>query len=186
MTKYVHRVAALFCTAALAIPPAARSAESSVFVSGSIGRSSIDNGGFDTNDMGYQANAGYRWAVGSNILIGVEGGYAKLGKFSSNPSSTGIDVKERGPIVGANMRVDVAPNWYFGAHTGYMRAHFTASTHFGMSHSETLDAWYAGVGFGHDFNRHVSMGISYDYFDAEARGVPFAPGLIAVSGEYRF
>lgn len=186
MKMWLISAATMLCAGAATAPRVANAAGSSFFISGSVGRSSIDNGGFDTNDTGHQVDIGYRWTAGSNVLIGVEAGYADLGKFSSNSSPSGIETEERGPTLGANLRFNVASDWYIGARAGYLRADFTASTHFGQSHGETLDAWYAGIGFGHDFSDHLSVGIAYDYFDAHVRGIHFDPSLIGVSAEYRF
>jgi OOP family OmpA-OmpF porin/outer membrane immunogenic protein len=51
---------------------------------------------------------------------------------------------------------------------------------------DSTNKWYAGAGFGYDFNTNFSLGLNYDFYKAEKNGLDFDPSLVSVSGEYRF
>jgi opacity protein-like surface antigen len=46
--------------------------------------------------------------------------------------------------------------------------------------------WCAGGGAGYDFSNHVSVGLNYDYFDAQKKNVDLSTDMVSVSAEYRF
>ncbi len=165
--------------------PAAYSAEDAFFVRGNVGQSSINGEPFDS-DTGYAIDGGYRWAVGGSAAIGVEAGYADLGNFAAKLAVSGVNFDVHGPTIGADARFNIAPDWHFDARTGYMRADFNAHANFGLSQKETLDAWYAGLGFGYDFSNHLSVNIAYDYYRASEHGFSRSPSLFSVGAEYRF
>lgn len=163
----------------------AAAADGSFFVGAGVGRSSVNGGDFGS-DTGYRIDGGYRWAVGGGAQIGVEAGYADLGTFRANQSLARVEAKMHGPLVGGNIRFDVAPHWYVSGRAGYMRADVKARTAFGLSASNTVDAWYAGAGFGYDFDNRVSLGLDYDYYHVSSSGTDLNPSLVSVNAEYRF
>lgn len=174
--------------------PSAQAADQTggFFINGNIGQSNLSKGAYDDNDTGYAGNIGYRWAVSPSMLLGVEGGYANLGKFapkSSAPAEIG-DAKVKGWNVGVNGHFNVADNWYLSGRTGYFRADTTAADTAGAFAgepiariSDTSNKWYAGAGFGYDFSNNFSVGLNYDYYKASFN---LNPSLVSVSGEYRF
>jgi OOP family OmpA-OmpF porin/outer membrane immunogenic protein len=188
--------------AGFAALPAAHAADnhSGFFINGSIGRSSLDQGLYDDNDTGYLGNVGYRWAVSPNVLLGVEGGYAHLGDFSPGNAPAGVgDASVKGWNLGVNGHFNVTDNWYVSGRGGYFRAKARASylgpvitdpsggTVVSVNRlDDTSNKWYAGAGFGYDFNPNFSVGLNYDYYRAETAGQKFDPDLVSVSGEYRF
>ena len=170
------------------------------FINGNIGQTTLDKGAYDDNDTGYAANIGYRWAVAPNALIGIEGGYTRLGSFSPKAPYGGIgDASVKGWNLGANGHFNLTDNWYVSARGGLFRADvngsYINSTEIGPDGvpvygvtrvSDTSTKWYAGAGFGYDFNSNFSLGLNYDYYKADKNGLNFDPYLISVSGEYRF
>lgn len=200
MTKvFVIPAAAVLCAIVALTPTVARAAEGSFFINGGIGRSSLNR--FDgADDTGYRIGLGYRWAVGANALIGVEGGYTDLGTIgtlvetfigpiggtSVPTTSVHADLKEHGPTLGVNARFNLTPQWFVAGRGGYMRAQFTTRPSSVNLLGSSEDAWYAGAGFGYDVSRHFSIGMNYDYIRADANGIRIAPTLVTVNGEYRF
>jgi OOP family OmpA-OmpF porin/outer membrane immunogenic protein len=187
-------------TAGLLSLPAAQAADNTggFFINGNIGQSNLSKGAYDDNDTGYSANIGYRWAVTPSVLLGIEGGYTDLGKFSpksSAPAGLG-DAKVKGWNLGVDGHFNVAENWYLSGRTGYFRADTTGAfadatitspdgtvTVPVVRVSDTSNKWYAGAGFGYDFSNNFSLGLNYDYYKA---GLDLNPSLVSVSGEYRF
>ena len=51
---------------------------------------------------------------------------------------------------------------------------------------DSSNKWYAGAGFGYDFNNNLSVGLNYDTYKANTNGLSFNPNLVSVSAEYRF
>jgi len=73
-----------------AIPLTSHAADQSgFFINGNVGQSNLSKGLYDDDDTGFGANVGYRWAVAPNVLLGVEGGYTDLGKFSTKGNVIG-------------------------------------------------------------------------------------------------
>ena len=194
-------LAAALATAGLFALPAAHAANTSgMFINGNIGQSNLSKGAYDDSDTGYAANIGYRWAVAPNVLIGVEGGYTNLGSISPKSGFAPLDnAKISGWNVGGNAHVNVTDNWYLSGRAGLFRANVQAGiggvTTFNPAGSSTFEPvrvddtsnkWYAGAGFGYDFNNNFSVGLNYDYYKASTSGISFNPNLVSVSGEYRF
>lgn len=55
----------------------------------------------------------------------------------------------------------------------------------GAASEHGLDG-YAGVGTGVDFNRHVSVGVNFDYYKIEKNGYNVGTKTYSVTMEYRF
>ncbi|HUH55257.1 MAG TPA: porin family protein [Rhodanobacter sp.] len=164
------------------------------FVNGNVGQTSINHGPYDDNDTGYAINGGYRWSVNPSVALGVEVGYNDLGNihaknvFNDNPVVEDGKSQLHGWTAGVNGHFNVTPNWYVSARTGIYgwKGH-------GLSNNENpirkgLDdtSWYAGAGFGYDFNNNVSVGLNYDYYDAKKDRVDLSTDMVSVSAEYRF
>jgi len=191
-------------TAGLAAVPALVQAQegnagnSSFFVNGNIGQSNLSKDAYDDSDTGYDANIGYRWAFSPNVAIGVEGGYADLGKFRAKSNYlSGIgpipDAKVSGWTLGLNGHFNLNPNWYISARGGFFRSDVKGMD-FGSYGSggapvyvdDTSSKYYAGAGFGYDFSNNFSVGLNYDYYKADKHGLYLDPNLVSVSGEFRF
>jgi OOP family OmpA-OmpF porin/outer membrane immunogenic protein len=165
------------------------------FIKGQVGRTHMNHDWYKGHDTGYQLTGGYRWAVGSSALLGVEGGYNDLGNIKASNVFHSGDVYNtrrsqlRGWMLGVNGHFNLTPNWFVNAHTGV----YSWKGH-GMSNNDTpvlhtsLDktSWYAGAGFGYDFSNDFSLGLNYDYYRAKKDNVDLTTDMISVGGEYRF
>ena len=171
-----------------AVPNLSHAADTSgFFINGAVGRSNFSSGPFDDDDTGYLGNVGYRWAVAPNVLLGVEGGYTKLGDFDSKSSFGDRSKAElEGWNLGVNGHFNVTDNWYVSGRGGWFRGDTTLKQVGFRSVDDTKDGWYAGAGFGYDFNSNMSVGLNYDYYRVKNHCVKFDPDLVSVSGEYRF
>ena len=194
---------ALIAAAAPALSFAADTGDNSgFFVNGNVGQSNLDKGAYNDSDTGYGANVGYRWALAPNFLLGVEGGYTKLGKFDPKNAydGAGLDRADvKGWNLGVNGHFNLSPNWYISARGGYFRGDVTGdeilgstllpngSTAYTVNHvDDTSNKYYAGAGFGYDFSTNVSVGLNYDYYKTDKNGLKLDPSLVSVSAEYRF
>jgi outer membrane immunogenic protein len=198
------------------------------FVDANVGRTNGNsNGGFGSNASdfnffnghrgrrtGYGVLGGYRWKVGQDLGLGIEAGYTDLGNyrlrnvFNSDPVNQRESTNAmRGWLVGVNGRINLVPQWYVSAHGGYFRAndnndryYDTVSQDLGFSSGNRpgRGSWYAGIGTGWDVNEHFGVGVSYDYFHANAghynnpttgaqiTGPKRSTGIVSLTGEYRF
>jgi opacity protein-like surface antigen len=173
---------------------AAEESNGGFFVNANVGRSDVNEVTYNDNDTGYGANLGYRWTFNPYMAIGVEGGYTRIGSFApikpfEFPNLRNADI--RGWNAGLNGHFNVLPNWYISARGGWFHGDVSADYIVGFSVSServdgTSDKYYAGAGFGYDFNSNVSVGLNYDYYKVEKEPLTFSPKLVSVSGEYRF
>jgi OOP family OmpA-OmpF porin/outer membrane immunogenic protein len=197
-------------------------------IDGSVGRTNgSDNGGFGSNSDGfnflkgnkgrrtaYNLLGGYRWKVGPDLGLGLEAGYADLGNYRVRDVFNDNDVNQtkqqhalRGWQVGVNGKINLVPGWYLSGHGGYFRAN-DGSTNYNNSVGQSLGlsnggrpnrgSWYGGVGTGWDINNHASIGVTYDYYHANAGKIhndvtgestadfKRSTGVVSLSGEYRF
>ncbi|WP_347259630.1 porin family protein [Rudaea sp.] len=179
-------------TASLATLPAvthAADGAGGAFVNGNIGRSTLDKGLYDDNDTGYGVNAGYRWALSPNVALGVEGGYTKLGDFNAKGVNGGLgSASVKGWTAGVNGHFNVTPQWYVSGRAGLFRADTKGWTNQAVPSyvDDSSTKWYAGAGFGYDFSNNLSLGLNYDYYKTETKGLNLDPSLLSVSAEYRF
>ncbi|MBX3688652.1 porin family protein [Dokdonella sp.] len=190
-------LATALASALFAIPAAHAANDSGFFLNAQVGQAALDRNGYDGDDTGYALNGGYRWALAPNFLLGVEGGYTHLGSFDPKGAIPAIGSAElKGWTVGANAHFNMTDNWYLSGRAGYFRSDLKggyvtsfdpATNVYGVSHiDDTSSKWYAGVGFGYDFNNNFSIGLNYDYYKADKNGLDLNPRLVSVSGEYRF
>ena len=188
-------IAIALATAGFAAVPLTSHAadQSGFFINGNIGQSSVNKGLYDDDDIGFLGNIGYRWAVAPNVLLGVEGGYTDLGKFSTKDQFNGAgipDAKLSGWNLGVNGHFNITENWYVSGRTGWFRGDvkggYLDTNGDVVRVDDTSDKWYAGAGFGYDFNNNFSVGLNYDYYKAEKSNLDLNSDLISVSAEYRF
>ncbi len=184
---------ALATTGLVALPVASHAADNSgFFINGNVGQTNLSKGIYDDDDTGYSINGGYRWAVAPNLLLGVEGGYADLGEFSTKNSFRGDglgNAEVKGWNAGVNAHYNVTNNWYLSGRAGFFRADVKGAyladgaTRFVDDNS---NSWYAGAGFGYDFSNNFSVGLNYDYYKTDKHNLKLDPDLVSVSAEYRF
>ncbi|HEX7815474.1 porin family protein [Dyella sp.] len=197
------------------------------FIDANVGRTGGGNGGFGQNldsfnftkgergrRTGYGLTGGYRWKVGQDFGLGLEAGYVDLGNFrvknvfNSQPVNQSSTTNAlRGWLVGVNGRMNLVDGWYLSARGGYFHANnydhrYTAdeSAALGVTTGGRAGrgSWYAGLGTGWDINQHWGVGVSYDYFHANAgklidtatgateSDLKRSTGIVSLSGEYRF
>jgi opacity protein-like surface antigen len=181
-------LAIALATAGLTAISAHAADQSGFFINGNVGQSDLDKGGFNDNDTAFGGNVGYRWALNPGFLLGVEGGYTDLGKFSTKRSAL-IDgqAELKGWNLGGNGHFNFNNNWYVSGRAGLFRADRTVSeADVGKLVDDTKNGWYAGAGFGYDFNTNVSVGLNYDYYKVDKNSFDLNPRVVSVSGEYRF
>lgn len=177
-----------------AIPLTSHAADQSgFFINGNVGESNLNKGVYDDDDTGFGANVGYRWAVAPNFLLGVEGGYTDLGNFSTKNRYDSLGIREadlKGWNVGVNGHLNVTDNWYLSGRTGLFRADVKGAyldpTGIPVNVDDNANKWYAGAGFGYDFNTNLSVGLNYDYYKADKQNLDLNANLVSVSAEYRF
>ena len=185
---------ALATTGLAALPLTSHAADQSgFFINGNVGDSNVSKGLYDDDDTGFGANVGYRWAVAPNVLLGVEGGYTDLGKFSTKDSFRGLgipDAELKGWNLGANGHFNITPNWYVSGRAGWFRGDIKGG-YFDPAGTivrvdDTANKWYAGAGFGYDFSNNFGVGLNYDYYKADKSNLDLNADLISVNAEYRF
>jgi len=175
-----------------AISHAADNGNGGFFINGNVGESNLSKGVYNDDDTGFGANVGYRWAINPSVAIGVEGGYTDLGKFDSKNSLSGLglpNAKVDGWNVGLNGHFNITPNWYVSARGGFFRGDAKGAFIDGTTPvyvDENSNKYYAGAGFGYDFNNNFSVGLNYDYYKVDKGGLNLDPNLVSVSAEYRF
>jgi opacity protein-like surface antigen len=184
---------ALATTGLAVLPVASHAADNSgFFINGNVGQTNLSKGIYDDDDTGYSINGGYRWAVAPNLLLGVEGGYADLGKFSTKDSFRGdglVNAEVKGWNAGVNAHYNVTNNWYLSGRAGFFRADVKgAYLADGASRfvDDNSNSWYAGAGFGYDFSNNFSVGLNYDYYKTDKQNLKLDPDMVSVSAEYRF
>lgn len=183
---------ALAATGIAAVPAISHAADTSgFFINGNVGQSNLNKGAYDDSDTGYAANIGYRWAFAPSVLIGIEAGYTDLGSVSPKNGFAPVlgNAELSGWNVGVNGHFNVSDNWYLSGRAGLFRADIKGGYFDGAAPvlvDDSSNKWYAGAGFGYDFNNNFSVGVNYDYYKADKSGLNFSPDLVSVSGEYRF
>jgi OOP family OmpA-OmpF porin len=164
------------------------------FVSGTAGRATVNKGRYNGHDMAYGLQGGYRWNVAPGLKLGVEGGYTDLGNIHAKSNYYGSPVADRresnmhGWNAGVNAHYDITQNWYVGVRGGLWAFQGRGITHNDLSSRSAIDktSWYAGVGTGYNFNDHVSLGVSYDHYDAKKDGLNLSTNVPSIKAEYRF
>lgn len=156
----------------------------------------------DDKDTAGALRFGYAWNVGNGFNLGVEGGYADLGKASagfsfSDGSTIRTGVHAKGWLLGGNAKYNFAGPWYATARAGWFRTNADASYRYSEpGYSESFsggghgNGWYGGVGVGYDFAPSFSLGLNYDNYHAKARyneaSIGGNVGTYMLTAEYRF
>ncbi|HET7268313.1 MAG TPA: outer membrane beta-barrel protein [Oleiagrimonas sp.] len=177
------------------------------FVNGGVGTAhyhatvgSTDAG--SESDTSAQINFGWR-----SRFIGVEAGYVDLGSVETDipgsafslvgyPQLTGghAELSGDGWTLGLNGHFNPTQMWYISARGGLFmwKLHLDASatdmsgtTHHGSEGRQSAD-WYAGIGTGVDFNRHMSLGVNFDFYKIAKDDVEIDNKVYTVNFEYRF
>lgn len=187
---------------------AASNADGAFFINAGVGQGQYHVG--HTDGLGYKLDDkdtagalrfGYAWRVANGFDLGVEGGYADLGKMVAKVSDTTSyaksDLAANGWLIGGNGAYRFDGNWYVSARAGWFRSeeklrafagNATATSY--ASTDGTGDGWYGGVGVGYDFAPNFSMGLNYDNYHTKAKlqGVSNSGnvGTYMLSAEVRF
>lgn len=161
-------------------------------------------------EVGGALRFGYRWH--GIVDYGLETGYVDLGQVSATyyppyANKYQADLKERGWMLGGNLRYNISGNWYGLVHGGWFRAQVNnrgtedLSPHcspgvvcplYGGSMQyksfQSGNGEYVGVGGGFNFSSNFSLGLAYDYYHSNrlSNGTAINAGLYSLSAEYRF
>lgn len=161
-----------------------------------------------STDIGTESDTSGQLIFGwRSRFIGSEVGYVNLGSVEADipgttfsragfPSLTNGHAKLSGDgwIVGINGHFNPTKMWYISARGGLFlwKLHFDASAtdHSGAtlhdSESQQSASWYAGVGTGVDFNRHMSLGVNFDFYKIAKDDLEIDNKVYTVNFEYRF
>lgn len=180
---------ALLLAAPLASHAAVDTGNGDLFVNGSLGTSHSDVSDLTKkNDTGYAANFGYRW----NDTWGLEAGYVDLGKPEAKNYLDAFNVKLHvaGWTLGVNGKFDFAQHWFVSARAGlfFSKTKATIDGFRGDVSDHDTNA-YVGLGAGYNINRHFSLGINFDRYEAKAKDIlnhTNNPYLLSGTAEYRF
>ncbi|NKZ38305.1 porin family protein [Oleiagrimonas citrea] len=200
---------ALLCTGICATATAQAQNPNGWFVNAGVGTPHYDAklNGFkvdgSNSSTSFQMNAGWRWQT-----IGVEAGYVDLGNlhnsldsndFAKYPygtpySSVNYKLSTDGWTLGLNGHFNPTDKWYVSARGGLFmwkaRSNETVvptgSTAERYSSTNRSTDWYAGVGTGMDVNRHVSLGVNFDYYKMKKDSLNIGNRMYSVNFEYRF
>jgi OmpA-OmpF porin, OOP family len=164
------------------------------FINGNVGRTAIDQGPYDGHDTGYALNGGYRWSLAPNFALGAEVGYNDLGNirasniFNSQPIMAPGRSQLHGWTAGANAHFDLSPNWYLSGRAGLYSwtGHGLSNDINPVNKGLSDNSWYAGAGIGYNINRNLSVGLNYDYYDAQKHQVDLSTDMVSASAEFRF
>lgn len=160
-----------------------------VFVQANVGHTSTDA----RNSTAYGLLGGYRWAMDRPFYLGVEGGYVNLNRarFTDDRTTSYTDLtgphtltthsrarsKNEALFLGITAKWELPGQYFITAHTGLARYREDIRVRSsGILDGEVTEgfrdryryydtSYYAGVGFGYDFNRQVSLSFNYDHYE---------------------
>lgn len=155
--------------------------------------------------LGTESHASYQITGGwRSQFIGVEAGYVDLGNVKAHLSSDDLigtgaqsakaQLSGDGWTLGFNGHFNPTKMWYISARGGLFmwKAHLKASATADdgstsrFKQNERSTDWYAGVGTGVDFNRHMSLGVNFDFYKMSKSGITVNNKVYTVNFEYRF
>lgn len=149
-----------------------------VFVNADLGRADPNERDLGSGNF-WGINAGYRWQIGPDVKLGVEGGYTSFGDFDIRGYSGSLKID--GWTVGANLHYNFTPNWYLGARLGVLRADLSGHVS-GFSAEDSGTGEYGGLGVGYDFSRNAGLGLNYTRMHV----LGGSADAFSINGELRF
>lgn len=175
------------------------------FVNGGVGTAHY-HATYGNYDVGSESDTSAQISFGwRSQFIGVEAGYVDLGSVKRSASDQALStvgsdltngkVKLSGDgwTLGLNGHFNPTKMWYISARGGLFmwKLHLDASAdapsgHIGISEGRQSTDWYAGVGTGVDFNRHVSLGVNFDFYKIDKDSVQIDNKVYTINLEYRF
>jgi hypothetical protein len=212
MNKYLVACSA----AAMAVACANASAQDAgaFFINAGVGQGQYHVGhtdGVDDKDTAGALRFGYAWKVAEGFHLGVEGGYANLGKLVAEGRleyrdgtvvNDKVEVETRGWLLGADGKYTFGGRWFLSARAGWFRstadndyrneAVYSDGSRYVQYDSADADGdgWYGGVGVGYDFAPNFSLGLNYDNYHSKTKdGLDTIEGNIGVytaTAEFRF
>lgn len=181
------------------------------FVKGSAGQSTLSVNIPDDNGPTYLLSGGYRWQIAPTNALGIEVGYGKFGKFTTEAVITdlGIDPEteisdERVPYrinvkalkLGLSGAFQFNEAWQASYRGGWVRMDDRGTAYFPendlrVANSTRLNGYYLGAGITRHLTQQFSVGLDYDYFNlgnSEERkaGLDYGMKMLSASAEYRF
>ena len=180
---------------------AASDANGAFFVNAGVGQGQYHVG--HTDGLGYKLDEkdtagalrfGYAWRVANGFDLGVEGGYADLGKMVANYNdgtvSAKSDLAAKGWLLGGNGKYRFDGNWYLSARAGWFRSQEKVRASVGDATTSSYASTDGHGDVGYDFAPNFSMGLNYDNYHAKAKleGVSNSGniGTFMLSAEVRF
>lgn len=138
----------------------------------------------------FELGGGYRWGLAENVALGVELGYADLGKVKHRatgthrygsrtyPLSTRSEIGSRALLIGANVKWQLPHNFAVTGRTGIAR---TRTQHWSYTQAgpgtdyrrATLvsSSSYLGVGVGYKLSKHLEVGVDVTRYASQASGL---------------
>ncbi|HEX5489381.1 MAG TPA: outer membrane beta-barrel protein [Rhodanobacteraceae bacterium] len=141
------------------------------------------------SDTSFQVTGGWR-----SQFIGLEAGYVDLGSVEGNDGiGDSAKLSGKGWTLGINGHFNPTDKWYISARAGFFNwkldGRLTLADNGGnttYSDSNRGTNGYAGIGTGVDFNRHVSLGVNFDYYQIREQDYKIHAKVYTVNMEYRF
>jgi OOP family OmpA-OmpF porin/outer membrane immunogenic protein len=179
----------LAVAAALALPTQVL-AHTGLYLDGSVGQASVDDGGIDDNDTAFRVGAG--WRLWENL--GAEIGYQDLGKVGEEVAIGGAaaSVEVDGFYAGLSGKIplyDGDNGFFLGARAGVYFWDATGRLRQGSTSVRLDDSdndIYFGVSAGYDFNPQFGVGLAYDSYQVGDGSADFDYGVFSLTGEVRF
>lgn len=210
---YTAAAAALLVASASAIASPASTAPSGTFLDVGVGKArySLDVRNYNgKSDFAYSLTGGYRWALNDRFALGIEGGYADLGKIThhegdrlnrgrgKSPYEYAGELKSHAWLIGANAKWQWTPAWSLVGRLGtaYTVTRFEAvtSTAFGerkVRASESRGSMYVGLGLGYAVSSTFDITTGFTHYsltgyESASRNRGIAVNTFNVGAAFRF
>jgi OmpA-OmpF porin, OOP family len=190
-------IAIAFAAAGLVAVPAAfaqdantTTAQPGWYVAADAGYGSLDKGPYNNGNAIGGLTGGYRFAINPTTTLGVDVGYQYLGEVTARglPNDTSVQSKLRGTTAGLSLRYNFSPSWYGEVRGGAFYAQGQGLTSGANPQYVEFNRtqYYGGVGVGYNVTNNISVGLNYNYYNGEGRGVKLDTNAYTVAAEYRF